>query len=366
MKKTVSILLCMTLILSLSCPALAAGTMTELQTAVSCLQRAGVMTGDANGEMHLEDPLNRAELAIILSRMVVNQEHLNAEKDYYTRKCTFRDVPEWAQAHVGYCLANHLVTGYGNGLYGAADPVTPAAACTVMLRCLADAGKGWDYDSAVEQAVKLELAPAELLGGTEITRAGVAVLAYHTMLRMGWDLEPAADAGDTRYVPKAGDVILCDDGTEYTITDVSRWDKNAFAEGPLAELPAYDPDWDLLPQPEMPEAEARRFQSDGTDYLFVRNLYETKRMLYTLYQAIVDNPETWQDGKPVAFSNGNPKVRISLTIPDGVDAQFFWPWRESQITDLFNSCPPGHYRMESWDVYRNGVYQRTEYDIYID
>ena len=33
----------------------------------------------------------------------------------------------------------------------------------------------------------------------------------------------------SQYVPQAGDVILCDDGYEYTITDVSRWDGNAFA-----------------------------------------------------------------------------------------------------------------------------------------
>ena len=32
--------------------------------------------------------------------------------------------------------------------------------------------------------------------------------------------------------PQAGDVVRCDDGTNYTITDVSRYDKNYFADGP--------------------------------------------------------------------------------------------------------------------------------------
>ncbi len=46
----------------------------------------------------------------------------------------------------------------------------------------------------------------------------------------------------SRYVPKAGDVVHCDDGYEYTINDVSRWDANAFADGPLGALhtPACD------------------------------------------------------------------------------------------------------------------------------
>ena len=30
------------------------------------------------------------------------------------------------------------------------------------------------------------------------------------------------------YVPKVGDVIRCDDGTDYTIKDVSRWEKRLF------------------------------------------------------------------------------------------------------------------------------------------
>ena len=42
----------------------------------------------------------------------------------------------------------------------------------------------------------------------------------------------AAPTDGSRYVPKVGDVIRCDDGTDYTITDVSRWDKNAFSSAP--------------------------------------------------------------------------------------------------------------------------------------
>lgn len=175
----------------------------------------------------------------------------------------------------------------------------------------------------------------------------------------------AAPTDGSRYVPKVGDVIRCDDGTDYTIKDVPRWNNNAFSSAPLGELPAATCDWSKLPQPEMPRAEARHFTSGGQDYLFQRNLYETRRMLYTLYNAIGGNPETWQNGQPVKFPSGNDKVKINLTIPADVTPQSFWPWRSEQITGLFNSCPPGTYSMEAWNVYKNGVFQYTEYSIYV-
>ena len=169
----------------------------------------------------------------------------------------------------------------------------------------------------------------------------------------------------SRYIPQAGDVIRCDDGTNYTITDVSRWDKNMFAAGPVGDLPEPTCDWSLLPQPELPALEARHYSINSREYLFVRNLYETRRMLYTLYNAIGDNPETWQNGAPVLHPSGNPKVKINLSIADDLNPQVFWPWRESEIVNLFNSCPPGTYSMEAWDVYKDGVFQRTEYNIHV-
>ena len=98
--------------------------------------------------------------------------------------------------------------------------------------------------------------------------------------------------------------------------------------------------------------------------MFVRNLYETRRMLYTLYNAIGSNPETWQNGAPALHPSGNPKVRINLTITETQNPECFWPWRESEIIDPFNSNPCGTHSLEAWDVYKDGVFLRTEYDVY--
>ena len=83
----------------------------------------------------------------------------------------------------------------------------------------------------------------------------------------------AAPTDGSRYVPKVGDVIRCDDGTDYTIKDVSRWDKNAFSSAPLGELPTATCDWSKLPQPEMPQ----RATLPAADKTTCSNATSTKR-----------------------------------------------------------------------------------------
>lgn len=372
--------------LSLFAPAHAANATTELDMAAAYLNERGIMVGNEAGNMMLNQGLTRAQLAAILTRINANPEHVAAEQEYYKRQCTFSDVPSWAQVYVGYCAVNHLVAGYGNGLYGSNDPVTPAAACTVMLRCLGDVGVDWTYHTACQTAIDLELAPMEAIADSEISRGGMAILIYRTMAKMGHDIDlhesiesvgattnaPSRNADGSinvpsdgsRYVPKVGDVIRCDDGTNYTITDVSRYDNNMFSSGPLPGLPTPTCDWSLLPQPELPAAETRHFTINGTEYLFVRNLYETRRMLYTLYNAIGENSETWQNGEPTVHPSGNQKVFINLTIDPDVTPECFWPWRDREIIDPFNSNPCGTHSLEAWDVYKDGVFLRTEYSVY--
>ncbi len=172
------------------------------------------------------------------------------------------------------------------------------------------------------------------------------------------EVKPSTDA---QYIPKAGDVIHCTDGTDYHITDVSRYDRNMFADGPLGPLPTATCDWSQFPDVELPVAEAKHQVVEGDSYLFLRNLYETRRMQYTLYNAIGSNPQTWKDGRLVLRSDGSPLARVQLHITDYETAQSFWPWREDQITDGFHSCPAGLYQLEAWDVFKNGVFLYTEY-----
>ena len=167
----------------------------------------------------------------------------------------------------------------------------------------------------------------------------------------------------SQYVPQAGDVIRCDDGTNYTITDVSRYDKNYFADGPVGPLPEAACDWSQFDQPELPRAEVRHYSLQTGDYIFIRNLYETRRMLYSLYNAMGEDDWIMQSGSPRMRGDGTPWVHIHLTLPEDMETAPFWPWREEAVPNMLHSCPGGDYYLEVWDVFKNGKFLRTEYNL---
>ena len=167
----------------------------------------------------------------------------------------------------------------------------------------------------------------------------------------------------SQYVLQAGDVIRCDDGTNYTITDVSRYDKNYFADGPVGPLPTATCDWSQFDQPDLPKAEVRRFNDPDGDYIFIRNLYETRRMLYSLYNAMGEDEWIMQSGSPRMRGYGTPWVHIHLTLSDDMISAPFWPWREEAVPNMLHSCPGGDYYLEVWDVFKDGKFLRTEYHL---
>ena len=135
-----------------------------------------------------------------------------------------------------------------------------------------------------------------------------------------------------------GDQVLCDDGTTYEITDMRLWEEPE-------PLPVLTRDW---PELELPKAEVRRLQSEYGDNLHIRNLYETRRMEYTIYNAAAGRTEPLN-------------LRLGITVQNTV--QMFWPWQEDQLTQVFCSAPGARSEVEAWDVYHNGKYLYTEYNI---
>lgn len=56
---------------------------------------------------------------------------------------------------------------------------------------------------------------------------------------------------DALFLLHEGDSVLCDDGTTYTVTDMSRYDNNVFASGKLPPLPTATCNWSLFPATEL-------------------------------------------------------------------------------------------------------------------
>ena len=151
----------------------------------------------------------------------------------------------------------------------------------------------------------------------------------------------------SQYVPQVGDRILCDDGTEYEIKDVVRWDSSP--------LPTPTCDWSRFPDLELPAPIVKHYCDQYGDDLFVRNVYEVRRMVYTIYNAIGEEPDAWQDGKPLC--------KIFTEIPPEYEpyTERFWPWRAEEITETVHACPNVRYYVDAYDVYHDGVYQNTRY-----
>ena len=159
----------------------------------------------------------------------------------------------------------------------------------------------------------------------------------------------------SKYIPKAGDQVRCDDGYIYEVKDISRYDNNVFADGPVGPLPTPTCDWSAFPEVETPAVEIRHFAHHDGDSMFIRNIYETRRMQYTIYNAIGREPSAWRDGKPL--------MTIALTIDpaDEPCVKTSWPWRASELEKLVHSRPNSHYYVEAWDYFSKGVFQYTRY-----
>jgi hypothetical protein len=179
MKRILTLLLSAALTLSLAIPALA--VQTEQETAAVWLKENGILSGDQNGNLNLSSGLTRAELAVILTRLSDETGDMDRNAAYYRTICPFTDVPEWAMPFAGYCAEKKLMAGYGNKRFGPNDPVTPAAACTVMLRYLDCPASQWTYATACDKATELGLLPDGAADGASITRGNVAVLIYRAL-----------------------------------------------------------------------------------------------------------------------------------------------------------------------------------------
>lgn len=145
------------------------------------------------------------------------------------------------------------------------------------------------------------------------------------------------------------------DGYIYEIKDVRRYDNNVFADGPVGPLPAPTCDWSAFPILALPPADVRHFPDQYGDDLFIRNIFETRRMQYTIYNALGKEPSAWRNGKPLA------SVQLTIDPEDEPFTQAFWPWRSSELEKLVHGRPNSHYYVTAWDYYSNGIFQHTRY-----
>lgn len=148
--------------------------------AVEYLADIGIFSGDENGNFNPDKTVTRAEMAVIICKMLRETEDLNKAN-------TFTDVPQehWANSYVARAAELGIISGYGDGTFGPGDAVTYEQAVTMIIRALGLEDEANEYGgyphgylaSAQERSFLYGL--SETIG-TPMARKSIAVLIDNT------------------------------------------------------------------------------------------------------------------------------------------------------------------------------------------
>ena len=153
--------------------------------AIEFLQSLSVMSGDDNGNFNPDQVVTRAEMTVIICKMLYGDK-LNVAP--FVGADTFNDVPAWAQGFVNLCASQGIVGGVGDGKFDPNSPVTTAQAALMLCRALgyfqtdAEFAQGWML-AATERGTKIGLYEdlGNLSATAGLTRNDVAQMAYNAM-----------------------------------------------------------------------------------------------------------------------------------------------------------------------------------------
>lgn len=182
MKRIISALLVLTLILSLAPFALAASD--EANNAAQSLYELGLFQGtatnaDGSPVFDLDRAPTRNEAVTMLVRLLGKEdEALNG-----TWNTPFIDVPLWAKPYVGYAYANGLTDGTSETTYSGDDYVSASQYITFVLRALGyTSGTDFQWNSAWELSDSIGLTSGEYnVNTTMFTHGDVAIVSYDAL-----------------------------------------------------------------------------------------------------------------------------------------------------------------------------------------
>ncbi|KAB3529716.1 Ig-like domain-containing protein [Alkaliphilus serpentinus] len=190
MKKVLSLVLVLAMVLGTFGFAFAAPTATDIQK----LQDYGVLIGDGSGNLMLDQTLTRAQFAVFSTRLTGNTD---AEVQALNEAAPFDDVSGYYAPFIGKAYKDGLVNGVGNNKYMPEAEVTYVQALTVLMRAL---GYGADLEGLAwpsgyyAKAAALGLVDGSIEMNANITRGQMAdtiLTALATETKDGVVLEAA-------------------------------------------------------------------------------------------------------------------------------------------------------------------------------
>ncbi len=183
---------------------------------VNWCRENGIISGTSDTAFSPDAAMTRAMLAVVLHRIAGSPE---------AAAPSFTDVPAWCAGAVGWAAEQGLMSGYGNGLFGAGDPVTREQLAAILWRyagrpaaeadAFADEG---DISAYARPAVAWAKAKNVVNGVGEnrfdpqgpVTRAQTAVILYRYLNRETPEIpeEPITQEEANQMFIQVGDTVL--------------------------------------------------------------------------------------------------------------------------------------------------------------
>ena len=180
MKKIVTLTIIISIILSGF--SVSATQQTE-EVIASLLGQLGIMNGDGDGNLRLDDYISRAEFTKVA---IATSPSRNSVASNITIS-PFKDVnyTYWAAPYIKLAVTSKYITGYPDGTFLPGNPVLYEEALTIMLKILGytdeDFGSSWPYGQ-IALGINLELTKnMTASAGMPITRREVMNLVYNTL-----------------------------------------------------------------------------------------------------------------------------------------------------------------------------------------
>jgi len=185
MKRVLSLVLALVLVLGMIPMGFAADA-----TAGQMLKGYGIIVGDETGNLNEDQNLNRAEMMVVLARMMGK----GGEAETFALPSTFTDLEGfgWAVPWIAYAEMNDWTEGVGANMFNPAGNVTAQEAAVFMLKAL-----GYEADVDFNWTNAVEFATAKGLFAGVSTPAGSAILRgdLFTMMITTLNTEVKSGAG---------------------------------------------------------------------------------------------------------------------------------------------------------------------------
>ncbi len=178
MKKLVALFMIFSLFLSMP---FNAGYADNVKIAEK-LNKLGILTGDGNGNLNLDDDLKRQDMVVIISRL---HKEENTAKSYpvVNKFDDFTQENSYYQSYISWAVNKKLIEGVGNNKFGFDDAVTVKQFQTVLLRALGYTEEAKLSDSIPDIAKKIGLMEgvSGLSYKDNLTRGDMAVMIYNAL-----------------------------------------------------------------------------------------------------------------------------------------------------------------------------------------